>query len=82
MMKSRPRISVEVGKIIALLALMFGTTGCTAFLTPRDPFPVTAPEPPMESPVPRELDKVTLPIYVIEPPDILLRDRTARHSPD
>jgi len=72
MMKSCPRISVEISKIVGLLALMLGTTGCTAFLAPRDPFPVTAPEPPATSPVPRELDKVTLPIYVIEPPDILL----------
>jgi len=55
-----------------LLALLMGTSGCTAFLAPRDPFPATPPGPPVESTVPRELDKVTLPRYVIEPPDILL----------
>jgi len=72
MMKSCPPVPVEVGKVIALVAFLLGTTGCTAFLAPRDPFPATPPEPPVQSPVPRELDKVTLPIYVIEPPDILL----------
>ena len=56
----------------SLLVLMLGTSGCTAFLAPRDPFPANPPEPPIESTVPRELDKVTLPRYVIEPPDILL----------
>ncbi|HMC90779.1 MAG TPA: hypothetical protein VKI17_14575, partial [Gemmataceae bacterium] len=30
--------------------------------------------PPVDSQVPRELAKVTLPTYVIEPPDILLLD--------
>ncbi len=57
---------------LSLLALLLGTSGCTAFLAPRDPYPVTPSEPPAESSVPRELDKVTLPRYVIEPPDILL----------
>ncbi|MCG8450913.1 MAG: polysaccharide biosynthesis/export family protein [Pirellulales bacterium] len=66
------RTKVSTGKIAALLAILFGTPGCTAFLAPRDPFPATPPAPPMESSVPRELDKVTLPRYVIEPPDILL----------
>jgi protein involved in polysaccharide export with SLBB domain len=41
-------------------------------MEPRNPIPVTAPEAPPTSPVPRELEKVTLPRYVIEPPDILL----------
>ena len=41
-------------------------------MEPRNPMPVTPPEPPPTSPVPRELEKVTLPRYVIEPPDILL----------
>src|SRR5690348_12424847 len=31
-------------------------------------------QPPVDSQVPRELAKVTLPTYVIEPPDILLVD--------
>jgi polysaccharide export outer membrane protein len=58
--------------LIVMLATLLGSTGCTAFLAPRDPFPASPPEPPLESTVPRELDKVTLPRYVIEPPDILL----------
>ena len=41
-------------------------------MEPRNPIPVTPPEAPPTSPVPRELEKVTLPRYVIEPPDILL----------
>ena len=65
--KNKPLI-----EIATLLALLWVTTGCTMFLAPRDPFPATPPEPPIESSVPRELDKVTLPRYVIEPPDILL----------
>lgn len=59
-------------QILALLAILVCAPGCTAFLAPRDPFPVTPPEPPRESSVPRELEKVTLPRYVVEPPDILL----------
>lgn len=58
--------------VLALLAILQATAGCTAFLEPRDPFPETPPDPPAASSVPRELDKVTLPRYVIEPPDILL----------
>jgi protein involved in polysaccharide export with SLBB domain len=46
--------------------------GCTAFLEPREPYPITPPEPSPFSGVPRELDKVSLPPYVIEPPDILV----------
>lgn len=38
----------------------------------RNTFPATPPEPAAASPVPRELEKVSLPRYVIEPPDILL----------
>ena len=72
MMKSCPRIPLRIGKAIVVCAILLGAPGCTAFLAPREPFPATPPEPPIESPVPRELDKVTLPIYVIEPPDILL----------
>jgi len=61
-----------VGQTWMLLALLLGTSGCTAFLAPREPFPATPPEPPVESNVPRELDKVTMPRYMIQPPDILL----------
>ena len=55
-----------------LIAYQAALTGCTAFMEPRNPIPVTAPEAPPTSPVPRELEKVTLPRYVNEPPDILL----------
>jgi protein involved in polysaccharide export with SLBB domain len=48
------------------------TSGCTAFLEPREPYPITPPEASPNSPVPRELDMVSLPPYVIEPPDILM----------
>ncbi len=58
--------------MLCVLTMVVSTSGCTGFLTPRDPFPATPPAPPLESTVPRELDKVTLPRYVIEPPDILL----------
>ena len=62
----------RMGKAILLGLLMLANTGCTAFLAPRSPFPANPPEAPVESLVPRELDKVTLPRYVVEPPDILL----------
>jgi polysaccharide export outer membrane protein len=60
------------GLALLLVALMWGTTGCTAYMEPRQNVPLTPPEPPPTSNVPRELEKVTLPRYVIEPPDILL----------
>jgi polysaccharide export outer membrane protein len=41
-------------------------------MAPRQPVPVAPPEASPTSSVPRELEKVTLPRYVIEPPDILL----------
>lgn len=59
-----------VWPLVMLLAV--SSTGCTAFMQPREPFPATPPEPPASSSVPRELEKVTLPRYVIEPPDVLL----------
>ena len=71
-MKLCHRTKRHLGSVFSLIAILLGTSGCTAFLAPRDPFPATPPEPPLESSVPRELDKVTLPRYVIEPPDILL----------
>lgn len=55
-----------------LLAAWAASTGCTAFMEPRVLEPITPAGPPATSPVPRELEKVTLPRYVIEPPDILL----------
>jgi polysaccharide biosynthesis/export protein len=64
-------------RIDAIRSLFFGAalvacTGCTAFLEPREPYPITPPEASPFSAVPRELDKVSLPPYVIEPPDILI----------
>ncbi|MCI0332577.1 MAG: polysaccharide biosynthesis/export family protein [Planctomycetes bacterium] len=64
-------------RIAAVRALLLVATavaasgGCTAFLEPREPYPITPPEPSPLSTVPRELDMVSLPPYVIEPPDIL-----------
>jgi polysaccharide export outer membrane protein len=71
-MKLCHRNNKHLGGVLSLIAILLGTSGCTAFLAPRDPFPATPPEPSVESTVPRELDKVTLPRYVVEPPDILL----------
>ena len=71
-MKFGDKKHTQFGNALAIVALLLGTSGCTAFMAPRDPFPATPPEPPQESSVPRELDKVTLPRYVVEPPDILL----------
>jgi polysaccharide biosynthesis/export protein len=59
-------------RVLCLAAVLVNGTGCTAFLEPREPFPITPPEPSPFSPVPRELDMVSLPPYVIEPPDILI----------
>jgi protein involved in polysaccharide export with SLBB domain len=55
-----------------MVAALAASTGCTAFMEPRNPLPITPAEAPPTSPVPRELEKVTLPRYVVEPPDILL----------
>ena len=71
-MKRSTTAWMHTAKAFAVLALLLTTTGCTAFMAPRSPYPATPPEPSPESQVPRELDKVTLPRYVIEPPDILL----------
>src|SRR3954470_767656 len=53
------------------LVFLLSTGGCTAFLEPREPFPVTPPEPSPLSQVPRELEMVSLPSYTVAPPDIL-----------
>jgi len=60
------------GLVLLLAAVLSATVGCTAFMEPRQATPLTPPEPSPTSQVPRELEKVTLPRYVIEPPDILL----------
>lgn len=71
-MTFRDKSQARFGPVLALLVMMLGTTGCTTIMGPRDPFPATPVGPPVTSNVPRELDKVTLPRYVVEPPDILL----------
>src|SRR5437762_5529414 len=62
--------------ICLAMAVLAASGGCTAFLEPRDAYPITPPEPSACSPVPRELDMVSLPAYVIEPPDILFLTAT------
>lgn len=57
---------------VICLVLLTLSSGCTAFLEPREPYPITPPNASASSPVPRELDMVSLPPYIIEPPDILM----------
>ncbi|WP_425395961.1 polysaccharide biosynthesis/export family protein [Aeoliella sp.] len=52
--------------------LVLGTTGCVSFMEPREPLPMSPCEGPAVNPAGREKDMVSLPPYVIEPPDILL----------
>jgi polysaccharide biosynthesis/export protein len=59
---------------LGLAAMLLVTSGCATVLSPTQPLPITVPEPTPESDVPRELTKVSLPPYIIEPPDILLID--------
>jgi polysaccharide export outer membrane protein len=54
------------------VVLVAAQSGCSAFLEPREPYPITPPEPAPNSPAPRELDMVSLQRYTIEPPDILM----------
>jgi polysaccharide export outer membrane protein len=67
-----PTIPITAARAVCLGLLLLSSTGCTAFLAPTNSFPITPSEPSLHSPVPRELDKVSLPAYVIEPPDILM----------
>lgn len=53
------------------MVMLLATGGCTAFLEPREPYPITPPEPSPNATPPRELEMVSLPAYTIEPPDIL-----------
>jgi polysaccharide biosynthesis/export protein len=59
-------------RMLCLVTGAFAMSGCTGFLEPREPYPITPPEASPFSSVPRELDMVSLPPYVIEPPDILI----------
>ncbi|HVX14515.1 MAG TPA: polysaccharide biosynthesis/export family protein [Pirellulales bacterium] len=65
--------------IVALLVLSLGESGCHSsklgghyWAPPRSNLEAKVPPPPPD--VPRELSKVAMPDYVIEPPDILLID--------
>ncbi|MCA9238147.1 MAG: polysaccharide biosynthesis/export family protein [Planctomycetales bacterium] len=64
--------TIRRGLNLLLLTALAASTGCTAFMAPRESHPADPPQPPITSPVPRELEMVTLPRYVIEPPDVLL----------
>ena len=55
-----------------MAAIVAVSGGCTAFFAPTNPYPVTPPDASPQSTVPRELEKISLPPYVIEPPDILM----------
>ncbi|HYO26385.1 MAG TPA: hypothetical protein VEQ85_15700, partial [Lacipirellulaceae bacterium] len=62
---SRPRESrgraarhlVLQGWALGLVVAVMGSTGCTAFMAPRQPIPIAPPDPPPSSNVPRELEK-------------------------
>ncbi|MEM6328895.1 MAG: polysaccharide biosynthesis/export family protein [Planctomycetota bacterium] len=72
MAKNDRRTNPAAAALLLALVAMAGSSGCTAFYASRSPVPATPPEPPRQSPVPRELQMVSLPRYVIEPPDILV----------
>lgn len=57
---------------VALGLIVLSSAGCTGFMAPREPLPVTPTEGPALHPAGREKEMVSLPPYVIEPPDILL----------
>jgi polysaccharide biosynthesis/export protein len=69
MMHRKP---LQLGTLATLAAIVVASSGCTAFFAPTNPYPVTPPDASPLSTVPRELEKVSLPPYVIEPPDILM----------
>ena len=58
--------------LLLLLGMLVSSSGCTAFLAPTVPIPTTPEGPSPASPVPRELEMISLDRYRIEPPDILL----------
>ncbi len=62
----------RIGWLASLASVVIASSGCTAFFAPTNPYPVTPPDASPNSTVPRELAKVSLPPYVIEPPDILM----------
>jgi polysaccharide biosynthesis/export protein len=66
------RSRTQLASALCVAASLVVHSGCTAFFEQREPYPVPPPDPSPASTVPRELDMVTMPPYVIEPPDILM----------
>jgi len=67
----RPTMARNTTTLLAAMLALAGT-GCTPFMAPREPIPAAPAGPTAASPVPRELEMMSLPPYTIEPPDILL----------
>ena len=68
---SRPAPARRLRAVLPLLAisvLLVSNTGCRLAYPGRDPI---GPKPCVPSVIPREQSKVTMPDYIIEPPDIL-----------
>lgn len=63
---------IAAGRLLLVLGVAVASSGCTAFMAPREPVPASPAGPTAASPVPRELEMMSLPPYTIEPPDILL----------
>jgi polysaccharide biosynthesis/export protein len=68
---SHPRRSWQVGLLVLLLGLGLLSSGCQSVELREGMFNDQTPP---DSDVPRELDKMSLPTYQVEPPDILLVD--------
>ena len=71
-MNRAPHLAARNAAIWMVVATTLVSSGCTAFMAPRQTLPITAEGPPPTSPVPRELEMMSLDRYRIEPPDILL----------
>ena len=69
--------------VAAAIALCCSLCGCQAFFQTIDEAPVTPPGPSVENSVPREKSMVSLPEYILEPPDILVIQsvKLIPHSP-
>jgi polysaccharide biosynthesis/export protein len=70
--RNHDRCPATAWPLLLAVVAMTPLVGCTAFMAPREPLPVSPTEPSPDSPVPRELEMMSLQRYVIEPPDILL----------
>ena len=60
-----------LGLSLCLLTMLFATTGCRVIYPAREP---CNPQPVIPAVIPREHSKVTMPDYIIEPPDVLTID--------